>query len=169
MCVDIPIKVFDNPCSYSKHFSVPVLDTTIAIQATPEKVWGYLSDIPLYTRWMTGIDRLIQTSEIPRGIGASFRATSKGPFRTRLEDRIVCTQWIENVLLTLTHHGDVRGQTVFRLIPIELGTRIRWQEEFWVPLGFPGRLLFAMLFRRTLRQTFTRDIRNLKSLVEGGL
>ena len=146
---------------------MPVLDTTIAIQATPDKVWGYLSDIQLYKRWMTGMDSLIQTSEISRGTGASFKAVSKGPFRTRLEDRMVCTQWIENVLLTLTHHGDVRGETVFRLIPIELGTRIRWQEELWVPLGFPGRLLFTLLFRKTLRQTFSRDIQNFKSLVEG--
>ena len=146
---------------------MPIIETSIAIQAAPAKVWAYLADIQGYPGWMKGILSLQSTSEATRGVGASFRQVSRGPFGLRVVDDMVCTEWMEGKVLIIEHRGSVKGKTSFQVISIELGSRVRWREEPRLPMGFLGELLFRLLFRRALRRTFSHDLRSLKNLVEG--
>ena len=148
---------------------VPIIETSIAIQATPAKVWAYLADIQGYPRWMKGILSLEITSEATRGVGASFWQVSRGPFGVRVVDDMVCTEWVEGEVLIIEHRGSVKGETSFHVTSIELGSRVRWREEPRLPMGCLGELVFRLFFRRALRRTFSHDLRSLKDLVEGEL
>ena len=106
--------------------------------------------------------------EAPRHADDTFRMVARGPFGTRVHDDLVCTEWDEEEVLAMERRGGIKGKGSFYLVPIELGTRVRLREELRMPLGLLGELAFRLLFRRPLRRTFNRDIRKLKTLVEGG-
>lgn len=149
-------------------FRMAIIDLFIGILASPAQVWAYLADMQRQPQWMTGIRSFEITSESVQGIGSSFRVISRGPLGMRVVDEMVCTEWGEGEVLTMEHRGSIKGRSSFTLMPIELGTSLRWREELRMPLGWLGEVAFRLMFRGALRRTFRQDLRNLKAQVEGG-
>jgi uncharacterized protein YndB with AHSA1/START domain len=137
-----------------------------AIAAPPERVWETIEDISSHVRWMEDAVAIRFTSDARAGVGASFDCDTKiGPFR--LTDRMVVTEWDPPHALGIRHAGLVTGAGRFVLSPIIGGTSFAWEEELRFPAWAAGRIGGAAAVP-VLRRVWTRNLANLKSLVEGG-
>ncbi|HEX7173016.1 MAG TPA: SRPBCC family protein [Candidatus Limnocylindria bacterium] len=128
----------------------------VDVSAAPEDTWEVLADLARWPRWNADITEV--SVDGPLAAGTSFRWKS-GP------------GWITSVLRevdpprTLGWTGttfSIRAVHVYRLEPIDAGTRVR-TEESWE--GLLASLL-RRIFRGTLRTAVDTGLERLKAEVE---
>ena len=79
-----------------------------AYDVTPQDVWRELAVIERHVRWMSDAVKIGFTSDQRRGVGTSFRCTTKvGPFVT--EDLMTVTRWDEGSVMGVDHRGPHQG------------------------------------------------------------
>ena len=130
-----------------------------AINAEPRAVFGYLSNVDLYPRWMSLDSAEMVTPEV-QGLGLRWRAvTGAGPFLMENsefdETRIVGYRTVE---------GPFDWTGGFRLEPMEGATRITSYGQIELSRI---RHLMAPMIARAVRKSETAELTTLKQLVEG--
>jgi len=139
---------------------------TVAIDASPRRIWGALRDISTHTRWMEDAVAIRFVTKRRRGVGTAFECDTKvGPFR--LVDRMEVTEWRPRRSMGVRHVGLVRGEGRFTITPrrARRGAEFRWEEHLALPRWMGGRL-GGVVISVVLRQIWRRNLRNLKHLVE---
>ena len=102
-----------------------------------------------------------------RGVGTAFLCDTKvGPIK--LVDRMEITEWVAESTMGVRHVGLVTGSGRFTLTPIDFGrrTRFSWEESLIFPWWFGGRVGSVVVGRLVLRTIWTRNLRNLKRIIE---
>lgn len=124
------------------------LHNEIHIDAPPEAVWKVLSTLDRLAEYDPGVRESSYTTEQRTGVGAARRNEVPGGF---FED--VVTVWEENRLLDLELTAcsfPVRSlQHRYTLEAIEGGTVVRQVQTYEMKWGLLGRLLDAVMIRRT--------------------
>jgi uncharacterized protein YndB with AHSA1/START domain len=140
------------------------IETSTDIEAPPSVVWPYLVDWEHLDRWMTEASGFRVLSSIREGVGVEAEATIKIAGITTV-DPVEVTRWEPPEVLEIRHLGWVGGSGLMRCTETAKGTRLCWVETLWPPLGPLGALGFR-IFKPLMRMIFTRDLRQLKLIVE---
>ena len=145
-------------------------EASVEINAPPEKVWAFVSDVKRYPDWVAFTDRLVSGGEEPLELGSVYREFG-GPidmFKSETTWRVTEIepttrqvheghgQGIDRILITmaLTPSGD--GTRLTNIADV----RARW---YWLPIALPLEILFInRISRRKMRQSLD----SLKTLVE---
>ena len=100
----------------------------IELDAPPDRVWEYISDISTHVDWMYDAASIDFVGDARQGVGTTFDCVTRiGPLRTT--DRISITEWDPPSKMGVTHHGAVRGAGRFVLSDTGQGsTLFRWEE-----------------------------------------
>ncbi len=95
--------------------------------------------------------------------------TKVGP--VKLVDHMEITEWTAAAVMGVRHVGLVTGSGRFTLTPIDLGrrTRFTWEESLSFPWWLGGPLGSLVIGRLVLRAIWTRNLGNLKRIVEAGV
>ncbi len=140
---------------------------SIEIDATPARVWEVVEPVERHVDWMHDAVAIRFVTEQSRGTGTEFLCDTKvGPIR--LVDRMEITEWVPGEVMGVRHTGLVTGVGRFTIEPIDLGrrTRFTWAEDLTFPWWLAGRLGAFVGGKVALRPIWTRNLRNLKRLVE---
>ena len=136
------------------------------IDARPERVWAEICDVGSHVRWMEDAVAIRFTSDAHSGVGATFDCDTRIG-RLRLTDRMEVTVWDPPRAMGIRHAGVVTGSGLFRLEPVAGRTRFTWEEELTFPLWMGGPA-GGVLASPVLRRVWTRNLANLKRLIEHG-
>jgi len=137
------------------------------IDATPAEVWDVVRHVGEHVEWMEDAVAIRFTSARTSGVGTTFDCDTKvGPFR--LTDRMEITRWEPRKAMGVRHVGMVTGTGVFTLARRRGGrTRFTWSERLRFPWWMGGPF-GAVVGGEVLRLVWTRNLANLKRLVEDG-
>jgi hypothetical protein len=125
--------------------------------ATPQDVWRELAVIEHHVQWMSDAVKIEFTSDQRRGVGTSFRCTTKvGPFVT--DDLMTVTRWDEGSAMGVDHRGLIRGSGSFTIQAEGAGASLTWREQLtfpWWALGSLGARVaapvLATMWKKNLR------------------
>ena len=140
----------------------------IEIDAPPAEVWEVVEPIERHVEWMADAVAIHFVSDRTRGVGTEFLCDTKvGPIT--LVDRMEITEWEPERRMGVRHTGIVTGSGVFELTPLDLDrrTRFTWTEELRFPWYLGGRLGEAIGGPLVMKPIWRRNLRRLKSVVEG--
>ncbi|MGI8664300.1 MAG: SRPBCC family protein [Acidimicrobiales bacterium] len=139
---------------------------SIVIAARRAVVWDAVRDIESHVEWMSDAFAIRFTSPSHAGVGTTFDCDTRiGPLR--LVDRMTITAWKPKKAMGVRHVGLVTGSGLFRLRRASHGrTRFTWTEVLSFPWWMGGPI-GAWLGAPVLRRIWSRNLRNLKALVEG--
>ncbi len=141
----------------------------VEIDATPDIVWSVVEPIEHHVDWMADAEAIRFSTDQRRGVGTTFVCDTKvGPFR--LADHMEITKWEPGLVMGVRHHGIVTGEGQFTLTPIDLDrrTRFEWTEVLHFPWYLGGPIGEMLGGRVVLRAIWRRNLRRLRTLVEGG-
>jgi uncharacterized protein YndB with AHSA1/START domain len=141
------------------------LRVSTTIDAPPRRVWAAVDDIGSHVRWMADARAIRFTGAQRRGVGTRFECDTRvGPLRTT--DLMEVTSWKPRRRMGVRHRGVVTGSGEFTLRRLRRGrTRFTWSERLVFPWWLGGPVGAAM-GRPVLRLVWTRNLRNLKAIVE---
>lgn len=146
-----------------------ILNNSIKINASPEKVWKVLSDLEAVEHYDPGVTRCRLVGSSQSGIGVARRMDLKpGGW---LEER--ATEWEPNESLTIELY---KCSTVpvkflrhsYTLKPDGEGTLVTERMECVLKYGPIGKLMDALIVRRKWDQGIKGFFVGLKSFVENG-
>ncbi|MGZ4702359.1 MAG: SRPBCC family protein [Ilumatobacteraceae bacterium] len=143
---------------------------TTEIAATPQQVWDVVEHVEDHVEWMHDAVAIRFQTEARRGVGTAFLCDTKvGP--VKLVDRMEITEWTPASVMGVRHVGLVTGSGRFTLTPIDFGrrTRFTWEESLSFPWWLGGAVGSLVIGRLVLRAIWTRNLHNLKRLVEAGV
>lgn len=98
-------------------------ESSIEINATPERIWTTLSDPEEWPRWIPSLKKIEKLSADPPGVGSQFRITAKAGMTVRLSIKI--TEFVPKERVVM--QGKVMGTRITRyysLTPINGHTRV---------------------------------------------
>lgn len=137
----------------------------ITIAAPTDEVWRLIEPVERHVDWMADAESIRFTTARTRGVGTAFDCvTHVGPFRTT--DRMEIVEWEAPRAMGIEHRGVVTGRGRFTLTPLGAGTRFTWREQLTFPWWMGGSL-GAFLAKPVLRAIWRRNLRRLKTIVEG--
>lgn len=125
------------------------VELAVVVNKPSEVVFSYFTDWPRQGEWMMGTRveaRGAGSLGMGRGDGAVIAGfTGIGPLG--FWDTMTVTHWVENQRVDVLHTGRVvRGTGSMIVEPIdEHSCRFIWSEQLDLPLGWLGRVGFALL------------------------
>ena len=135
------------------------------IDAPTEVVWSHLSDLGSHSDWMSDAVKVEFETEQTSGKGTRMRVPTRvGPFRTT--DVMTGVVWKPPHVIEVSHEGVIRGTGRFEIDPNKPATRLIWSEDLRFPWWLGGPL-GALVARPVLRRTWSRNLANLKHIIEG--
>jgi ligand-binding SRPBCC domain-containing protein len=144
-----------------------VLESSIRIAATPEKVWSVLASLDALAKYDPGVARSEIVSPATEGPGAARRCdlTSGGWFKERVAD------WRPNETISFELYECTlpvrRLRHSYALVREGTVTVVRQRMEYELKLGPVGRLLDALMVRRKWTAGIKGFLTGLKSYAEG--
>lgn len=140
----------------------------IRIAATPQVVWGVLNDLYRNPDWIANVDHVMSISNVPIGIGTTFREQIRilGPLRTEAEWLI--TRFDPPSVHEHAGHLPIIGATtvLFELNSRRDGCLCVATVNTSHGRGLLRRAFYTLFIRPGLALSFQRNLRNLKQLVE---
>lgn len=143
------------------------VERSIAIAATPEKIWPYLVEPEKIRKWFTLLRRFEYTGEQKSGVGTPFYYEEKsGPQLMKLH--YVVTEWVENERLafTMVSGPAKRDDQVWSIAATPSGSRFTLTEDYEAPWGVMGKMLEKLFVGRIIGKHLEEILANLKSLAE---
>ncbi|MGH2784870.1 MAG: SRPBCC family protein, partial [Actinomycetota bacterium] len=139
-------------------------EKSIIVNASPDKVFDYVSDLTKTTEWGSFSTAIRQTSQGPVGVGSTFEADGKQ--FGKHTDKVVITEYIPGKKFTIETSGDTgEVRNWFALAESGGGTRVTKVLEFIRP-AFTTRIAFPMLLVIGPR-ALTKDLEKIKANIEG--
>lgn len=148
--------------------------TTVSAEAVIDMprsaAWARLADLRLAARYVPGVTRIEITTPQDRGLGASRKVFTEK--RGSLDETVI--EWVEGHGFTVKVHDGDRPSPPFRdfcfryrLDDAAAGrTRITTTMLYELPWGILGRVLDAMVMRRTMARMAGTIARNMKQIYE---
>jgi hypothetical protein len=136
----------------------------VRIDASPERVWEWLSDWDRSARWILGTTVVVIGSQ-REGVGARTRAVTRIAGITLIDEMSV-TRWEPPRLIQVQHHRKpVLGDAWFEVVPIDGASQVEWVEDLELPFGRLGELGGSVL-RAPVEWGLRKSLTKLKRLVE---
>lgn len=145
-----------------------VLENSILVDASPERVWAVLASLDSLQRYDPGVTRSAIVSSAREGPGSARRCElAPGGW---FEETVA--EWEPSRALSFELSRCSlpvrRLRHAYELTPEGGGTRVRQRMEYQLEFGALGRLLDAMLVRRKWNAGIRAFLDGLKHYVETG-
>ena len=147
---------------------MPVIKIIEHIDASPEVVWNFISDVHRGPEWVTVMKDVLYVSEGEFGQGSIYRELSKiGPKESETEWHITRFE-PPHVQVHECQESTLQATLTMRVEPDGNGARLIHQTEYQLmpvfrPLGWVLEKLFAY---RMMRSEFQQSVQNAKQLIE---
>ena len=136
----------------------------VRVDASPERVWEWLSDWDRSVEWILGTTVEVVGSQ-REGVGARTRAVTRIA-GLKLIDEMSVTRWEPPRLIEVRHHRKpVLGDAWFEVVPVDGGAQVEWVEDLELPFGRLGELGGSVL-RAPVEWGLRKSLIKLKRLVE---
>lgn len=142
-------------------------EETIRIQATSAEVFDVLDDIAEIAQWNPGVKHSDLIGNQPRGLGATRKCDLGG--HKYLYEEVVRheTDSALTMRITETNLPFARADINFRLTPDGSGTIVTVSPDYALKFGPAGRLIDALVVRRTYRRGMVSLLDGLRRRAEG--
>jgi len=132
------------------------------------EVWQFGSDIKRIPEWQFDIAGVKSAQDSIEGAGQEYTLVYR-MWRRDFDSPVQVTQFEP------PHKMETRGKTpiggFFRsnthMQAVESGTHIEWQMEYQLPLGYIGKFLDFLIFRKAFESTVRKYNDNFKAVAEG--
>lgn len=139
-------------------------EKSIVVNAPPDKVFAYVSDLTNTTEWGTFTTAIRQTSQGPIGVGSTFEADGKQ--FGKHTDTAVVTEYVPGKKVAFETKGDTgHVRNWFALEEEGGGTRLSKVLEFIKP-ALLTRFAFPILMV-VGPKALTNDLAKIKQILEG--
>ena len=139
---------------------------TVTIARPADEVFAFLADLRNIPKWNYAIERTVQTSPGPAGVGATYRQTRTIPRRS--EENLQITAFEPPSRLTIDGQlGPFQATTSYLLQPAAGGTRLTNDVEL-EPISALLRPVGPLVVPR-IKEAVARNLSALKKLLETGL
>jgi hypothetical protein len=132
------------------------------------EVWQFGLDSRRIPEWQFDISEVIEEAGPITGVGHAYTLVYQ-MWGKKFNSPVQVTRF--EPLHTIETSGRTPIGGFFRssthMRAIELGTHIEWQMEYQLPLGFIGKLLDLLIFRKAFEDTVKKYNDNYKAVVEG--
>jgi uncharacterized protein YndB with AHSA1/START domain len=148
---------------------MPVITSTVEINAAPEAVWHLLSDVARYAEWVVPTDEVLATPQGEMGVGATYRDSGGvGPFKGKTDWTVLAF----DVPNRQVHEGDdgmVRSHLTLTLTPTSAGGTNLHQRIELTPRWYIAPIFLAtwpLFMRRETQAAIDQTAANVKRLLE---
>lgn len=139
-------------------------EQSIVVNAPPEKVFAYVSDLAKLPEW-GGFDNAVrQTSTGAVGVGSTYECDGKQ--FGRHTDQVTVTEYVLNKRFATETHGDTgHSRNIFDLEEQGEATKVTKVLEFIKP-AMTTRLAAPML-KKMAPSNLAKDLERIKARIEG--
>lgn len=147
---------------------MPLIEIVEYIEAPPEKVWLFISDIQRGPEWVTVMKEVLYLSDGPVGEGTVYRERSKvGPSLSVTEWEITAFE-PPRIQVHECSESALQAHLTLKVDPQGSGTRFTHRTDYRLmpvfrPLGWVLEKLFA---HRTMTSEMQQTVRNAKRMLE---
>jgi uncharacterized protein YndB with AHSA1/START domain len=145
---------------------VPQIRKSIDISASPENVFGYVTNPKTVLDWMRFIREMEVTSGDGKSAGTRDRAVFKlGPRAQRQEGE--WTEYNPPSSFVRTVNEGTKMESRMTLSPLDDGTRVEWLMLYTPPMGPVGMAVDAFFMNRVFQNEMEESLETLKAQLEG--
>ena len=143
-----------------------VLEFQTMINAPPEKVFAYISDLERHVDWSGG-QAITKTSEGPVGVGSTYETREEGPFGITLKEKVDVLQYHASERFAWRSYGPMRTwfDWSFELLPQGGGTNL--VERLDGSKGLLASVMLKLIFQRQMREAMPKGLSTIKENLEG--
>jgi hypothetical protein len=141
---------------------------SVLINARPETVFPYISELPRHGEWAGGSFKIEATSPGPSGVGSTFRSVGDDPFGKNIPNELRVTEYQPFSRFGFVSRdarlGDVSHQ--FTLTPQDGGTNV--ERKIWSEMSPLTALLVRLFVTPSAQSQNQQALQRLKARVEQG-
>lgn len=140
---------------------------SIEINASPEKVFAWTSDIKNVNDSMKGFTELKQTSTGPLALGSTFHAVGKAGGSTAEVD-MEAIEYVKNkkVVFRTAGAGKLKMTSSWTYEPNANGTKVTYDEEYELPYSILGKLVDKLKVQKDKEKNNTKQLEYMKKAIE---
>ena len=135
------------------------------INAPPEKVFAYVSDLEKHTEW-SHCNEIKKTSEGPVAVGSTYESHGQGPLGSTTNDKVEVTHYQPNQRFGWRSDGSLGMQFLwsFQLQPQDGGTLLI--ERLDPPGGLLPTIIGKLFAERETRKVVPEGLAKIKEKLE---
>lgn len=143
------------------------VERCIEINATPEKIWPFLTEPEKIMKWFTLLEKFEYTGDNRGGVGTTFYYEEKSGGQL-LKMNYIVTEWVENEKLafSVTSGSLKKDDQVWSIETIPAGSIFTMFEDLEMPMGIIGKVIGALFGGMMIGKNMEKIISNLKMLAE---
>lgn len=136
----------------------------IVVNAAPDKVFEYVSDLTKLTEWGSFSHDVKQTSQGPVGVGSTYDTSGK-QFGNHT-DHVTVTEYVPGKKFTVEVKGDAgEVRNWFELAEQGGATKLTKGQEFLKP-AFSTKI-FSPVVKKVAPKGIMKDLEKIKARIEG--
>jgi len=141
-------------------------ETSIEINASPEKIWSILVQLEKMPEFFESIKKVEWTSKDKNKVGSTFHAVGEA-LGTKMENDYEIAEMIENEKLTFrTTSGHLTAILTTTLTPTKNGTKITITQDYELPYSILGKIIDKLAVHRAMQKETEGALKKLKAMAE---
>ena len=146
-------------------FLLAKIEKSIEVAVAPNEVFSYLRELERMPEWMPACKSHRITSEKKYGVGVTTHCVMEHVGRTIEWDSVI-TEWEENRKLAWHCEEPTKNDGIFKLEPIEGGTKVTFIMDYELPYSILGTIIDKLKVGKAVEQNIEEALRNLKKILE---
>jgi carbon monoxide dehydrogenase subunit G len=143
------------------------LTTSIEIEASPEKVFTFLTDLKNWNDASKGTSEVEKTSEGPVGVGTTMHFVGMAG-GTQTEFDMEVTEFVKNKKIAFRTIGGskVKMTASYTYEPTAKGTKMTYNMDYELPYSILGKLLDKVKVSKDMLKNQNKTLENIKKAIE---
>jgi carbon monoxide dehydrogenase subunit G len=143
------------------------LTKSIEIEASPEKVFAFLTDIEKLNEIAKGDAEFKQTSKGPWGVGTTMHWISKASGQ-QVEADMEVTEFEKNKKATISTIGasKLKLKQTSALEPTAKGTKLTYIADYTLPYSILGKIIDKLKVQKDMEKSIERQTMDMKKALE---
>lgn len=147
--------------------SVTKLTKSIEIEAPPEKVFAFITDMEKMNEITKGFQETSYTSKGPVGVGSTMHVVGKaGGSQEEFDMEITEFEKNKKIIMRTIGASKLKVQTSDILEPTANGTKLTGTMDYELPYSILGKIVDKLRVSKDLEKTMEKNQRNLKKALE---
>jgi coenzyme Q-binding protein COQ10 len=140
---------------------------SIEIEASPEKVFAWMSDIKNANDSSKGFTELTQTSTGPLALGSTMHVVGKAGGQT-VEVDMEATEFVKNKKIVWSTVGASKTKmtSTWTYEPTAKGTKVTYSQEYEVPYSILGKLVDKLKVHKGIEENNSKQLEYIKKALE---
>ena len=140
---------------------------SIEIEASPEKVWAFLTNIEKINETAKGFAEYTQTSKGPMGVGSTVHVISKAG-GSQIEADMEVTEFEKNKKFTMRTVGasKFKMEQIITLEPTAKGTKAAFNANYTMPYSILGKIVDKLRVQKEVEKSLDKQSSAMKKALE---